>query len=609
MDNDKQKIELLAPAKDLDTGIAAINCGADAVYVGAPQFSAREKAGNSIENIEKLVNYAHQYYARVYITLNTILNDSELLQAVQLVHNLYNIGVDAIIIQDMGFLEHNLPPIPLFASTQTHNISAEKISFLHKVGFQRVILGRELSLEEIKNIHSITDIELECFVHGAVCVSYSGQCYMSYAIGGRSGNRGQCAQPCRKKYSLRDSTGQILVNNSHLLSLKDMNRSNHLRELVDSGITSFKIEGRLKDKQYVMNIVSFYRNELDKILHQIGKEKSSSGISHPDFRAHPDKTFNRQYSDYFLNGRTKSLANFSTPKSMGEKIGTVKGITKEYFTLKEKHDLDKGDGICFIDSSGDLCGTTINKIDGEKVFPQKISELAQNLTIYRNYNHEFATQLGKSRTIRKISTTLYCEINEKNIIFKARDEDNNQVSLTFKNNFETAKNQQGVLDTIRKQFLKSGNTIFETTIEITATPPYPFIPVKILNDMRRSLLEELLKTRMESYSQHIRITKTMPVDYPEKNLSYRANIFNEKAKAFYKNHGVQNIEPAAETGLLLNGKKVMTTKYCLRYELGLCGQKLNEPLYLVDEKGQPFELSFDCKKCEMNIYFGDKNDS
>ncbi|MEQ8225541.1 MAG: peptidase U32 family protein, partial [Candidatus Eremiobacterota bacterium] len=352
-----KKIELLSPAKDLECGMAAIKCGADAIYIGAERFGARVSAGNSPEDIKELVSFAHRYFARVYVTLNTILTDKETGQAKELMEKLYETGVDAFIIQDMGFLEMDLPPVPLFASTQCHNNSAEKIRFLEQVGFKRAILARELSLKEIKYIREKTEIELEFFVHGALCVCYSGQCYLSYAIGGRSGNRGDCAQPCRKIYSLVDESGNFIIKDKYLLSLKDLNLSGYIRELVDAGINSFKIEGRLKDINYVKNIVSFYRQKIDLA----GYKKTSSGNISINFTPDPEKTFNRGYTDYFFNGRRKDITSFNTPKSTGKSCGKILKCDKNSFYLTY-HSLKAGDGICFFDDTSILRGTSVKKV-------------------------------------------------------------------------------------------------------------------------------------------------------------------------------------------------------------------------------------------------------
>ena len=331
-----KNIELLAPAKNLEAGTNAIDCGADAVYIGASRFGARSSVGNSVADIEQLARYAHTYWGRVYVALNTILYDDEFPEALSLIRQLYEAGIDGLIVQDMGLLECDLPPLPLIASTQTHNVTPEKIAFLEQVGFQRVILARELNLEQITAIRAATTVELECFVHGAVCVCYSGQCYMSYASGGRSGNRGECAQPCRKAYRLKDGSGKIIGDRRYFLSLKDMNRSEYLKELIQVGVSSFKIEGRLKDSAYVKNIVSYYRRRLDSVLEECGLSKSSSGTTSIDFIPNPAKTFNRSNSSYFLKDSREQVGSLNTPKSTGECIGRIASVGKRFFTLKSQ---------------------------------------------------------------------------------------------------------------------------------------------------------------------------------------------------------------------------------------------------------------------------------
>jgi putative protease len=393
MNNNFNTIELLAPARDYDCARAAILCGADAVYIGAPQFSARAAAGNSLDDIRRVVGLAHVYFVRVYVALNTILTDEELAAAKELIEQLYEIGIDGLIVQDMGLLEMELPPIPIIASTQTNNASIEKVKFLEEVGFSRVILARELTVDQIAAIRAGTSVELECFVHGALCVGASGQCYMSYALGGRSGNRGECAQPCRRRYTLKDSTGKVVSTDRYLLSLKDLNLSANLAELLDAGATSFKIEGRLKDAGYVANIVGFYRQKLDAILAERGLRKSSSGSVSLNFSPEPNKTFNRGFTGYGVTGRGPKMGSIDTPKSMGEPVGTIAEIGKDWFTLAGDMELHNGDGVCFFDAYGELCGTVINRVENGRAVPQKMDGLKAGVELYRNYDHVFAKQL------------------------------------------------------------------------------------------------------------------------------------------------------------------------------------------------------------------------
>ena len=367
-------IELLAPAKDKICAITAINYGADAIYIGANNFGARKNASNTLDDIKEIIDYAHKFNVKVFITINTVLFDDELEQAQNLIKKLYEIKADAIIIQDMGLLELDLPPISLHSSTQCHNSTTEKVQFLEKIGFERAILARELSIEEIKEIAQKTSIEIETFIQGALCVSYSGQCYLSYAIGGRSANRGECAQPCRKKYSLIDKNGKFIAKNQHLLCLKDFNASDYLEELIDAGVSSFKIEGRLKDENYIKNTVSFYRQKLDEIIAKKGLKRASIGISKIDFEPNLNKTFNRGFCSYFLTGRNNEITSFATPKNQGEFIGTIAETKKHCFKIKGEK-INKNDGISFFDEKNELCGTKIEKIENNWLFPNSMEKI------------------------------------------------------------------------------------------------------------------------------------------------------------------------------------------------------------------------------------------
>ncbi|OGI18388.1 MAG: hypothetical protein A2287_08065 [Candidatus Melainabacteria bacterium RIFOXYA12_FULL_32_12] len=603
-----KNIELLAPAKDLECGIAAIKCGADAVYIGANKFGARNTVGNSLEDIEKLIIFAHKYWAKVYITINTILNDNELLEAEKLINKLYQIGADAIIIQDMGLLELDLPPIPLFASTQTHNNNYKKVEFLEKVGFQRVILARELSLQDIKEIKSKTNIDLECFIHGALCVSYSGQCYLSYAIGGRSGNKGECAQPCRKLYSLIDSSENVIAKDKYLLSLKDLNLSEYIQGLIEAGITSFKIEGRLKDINYIKNVVSFYRQEIDKSLLKLDIHRSSSGKSIINFEPDPYKSFNRGFTNYFLNGRNKHITSFDTPKSLGEPVGKVISIDKTSFTINTKIKFNNGDGICFFDENNVLQGTNINKIENDHIYPNDIKFIKKGTFIYRNFNHDFIKKLESAHIERKISVQLrFFEENNK-LMLHIIDENGIEAHQEIEIKKEIANNKEMALNNIQKQLLKLGETEFvcsEITIDLKNIY---FVPIKTLNELRRNIIDQLRLNRIEKYPREIHKIERNNFPYMEKNLNYEANILNDSAKNFYQRHGAEKISLAAESGIDLNGKKVMTTKHCLKYQLDLCPKeshkaKIKEPLYLIDNHNKNYTLNFDCKNCEMEVLF------
>lgn len=604
---------MLAPAKDGPTARAAIQCGADAVYLGAPRFSAREAAGNPISVIQEVTDFAHQYYAKVYVALNTLLYDDELPVAEKMIHQLYDVGVDGLIVQDTGLLELDLPPLPLIASTQMHNATAEKVKFWEEVGFSRVILARELTLEQIRQIRRQTHIELECFIHGALCVGASGQCYLSYALGGRSGNRGQCAQPCRRLYSLKDASGKMLVKDRHLLCLKDLNLSDHLEELLDAGITSFKIEGRLKDIPYVANVVGFYRQKLDAILSKRALRRSSSGTAHLRFEPNLEKTFTRGFTDYGLTGRASSLASLDTPKSIGEYVGTVTRVEKSCFTLDSDHDLHNADGICFFDRRRNLDGTVINKVEGRKVCPQEIRGICVGQEIYRNFDYVFSRQFTGRPAERKIRLSLVLQETSDNLVLSGTDEDGNQASVEISEAKQPADKKEAARQTIQAQVTKLGNTIFECSDLQLQTRDVYFLPVSKLNAAKRQLVEQLLQVRQANRPRPAGSIQGNAVPYPDKCLTFTGNVLNAKARAFYLRHGVETIAPAAESGPDLCGQVVMTTKYCLRRELGLCegsGSKAAaEPLLLEDEDGRQYPLRFHCGPCGMEISLGRKENT
>lgn len=602
-----KKIELLAPAKDLESGIAAINYGADAVYIGAPKFGARAAARNSLEDIQKLCEYAHLFFAKVYVTLNTILFDTELAEAEQLIHQLYEIKVDAIIIQDMGILEMNLPPVPLFASTQTNNYTWEKVKFLEDSGIQRVILARELSLKQINEIRSKTNVDLEFFIHGALCVSLSGQCYFSHAIEKGSANRGTCAQACRSYYSLKDSTGKTLIKNKHILSLKDLNLTNHIAELLDAGVTSFKIEGRLKDLNYVKNITNHYRKHIDLALEKRDDfKKQSSGNIYSDFNADPERTFNRGYTNYFIKDRNPKIASLDTPKSIGKEIGIVKSVGPDYFKIDCNSIINNGDGICFFDDSSILQGYNVNKVDNSKIYIDNIHDLKPGTIIYRNYDHHFNKQLSNSKTERKIPINI--EITESNngIVIQAKDSDNITINWDYTKQKEEAKNAELAIVNIKKQFSKSGDSIFTVeNISVNLNTPL-FFPISELNELRRKTFDLLTEERLKNYlRKEFKIEKTNH-PYPEENLNYKGNVLNRYAVDFYKRHGVKTIDVAFEAQSDFSGKEIMLTRYCIKYQLGACKkfeknpEKISEPLFLEDNN-RKYKLDFDCNNCLMKV--------
>jgi len=605
-----RNIELLAPARNAETGIEAIRHGADAVYIGAPQFSARAAAGNSLEDITRLVEFAHQFDARVYVALNTILTDEQLPDAEALIHSLYKIGVDAIIVQDMGILSLNLPPIAIHASTQTDNRTVEKVKFMEECGFSQVVLARELTLPLIKEIASNTKVPLEVFVHGALCVSYSGQCYVSQAYTNRSANRGECAQFCRLPYRLEDANGKVIATNQHLLSLKDMNRSESLEQLLDAGVTSLKIEGRLKDISYVKNITAYYRQKLDQIFKRRPEYRAaSSGKCSFNFTPIPEKSFNRGFTDYYIDKKNKqqeSIANFTTPKSQGEFVGFVKAIGRNYFTVSGIVPLNNGDGLCFINDKSDLVGFRVNRVEENRLFPAEMPTLKAKTRLYRNFDQEFERQLSKPTAERKINIAVELSEIPFGFALTMTDDKKRSVSVTFPYEKQPAQSPQR--ENISRQLSKLGNTIFTADkVEIKTRGEW-FVPASQLAEWRRIVVERLVNVRSIAFRQPISRIKETDHPFVEKKLTYLANVANKNAERFYLRHQVTEVAPAFELNPLKD-VPLMFMKHCVKYSLGFCPvhQKGNgefqEPLYLVT-KNTRLRLEFDCKKCEMRVYQG-----
>lgn len=597
--------ELLAPAKNLECGIAAINHGADAIYIGASQFGARAAAGNSVEDIASLVQYAHRYKAKVLVALNTILTDEQLPEAEKLIHRIYHAGADALIVQDMGILKMDIPPIALHASTQTNNRTPEKVQFLQDAGFSRVVLARELTLQQIQTISSQTSVELEAFVHGALCVSYSGQCYMSQALCGRSANRGQCAQYCRLPYQLYDADGNQLLKNKHLLSLKDLDLSDSLEEMMKAGISSFKIEGRLKDIDYVKNITAYYRGKLDAILEgNKSYGRASSGRTLFNFTPNPEKSFRRGASDYFLHGRKPGLVQLQTPKSMGELIGKVKNVGAGYFSVVGAEKLNNGDGLCFINAQGDLSGFRANRVEGQRVFPAEMPKITAGVDLYRNQDQEFDRVLQRKTSERRIAVDILMKETTDGFEIVLTDEDGWVVKNAFVAEKQPAQKPDAVNDNVRNQLSKLGNTIYQAREIKIETSGAWFFPSSQLGEWRRQSFEKLDEYRLNAYKREERkIAKQVPLY--ENTLDYTANITNSLSDAFYKEHGVQSIMPGFEVKAQ-DDVPLMYCKYCVKFQMGWCPKegykaKISEPL-LLENNGQRFELRFDCKKCEMHIY-------
>ena len=643
-----KKIELLSPAKNLEVGIAAINHGADAVYIGGPSFGAREKVGNSIEDIETLCRHAALFDAKVYVTMNTLLFDSELEEARKIAYDCWNAGVDALIVQDMALLNMDMPPIALHASTQCHNIEAEKVKFLEDVGFSQVVLARELSIEQIKEIRLRTTVPLEYFVHGALCVSYSGQCYLSHVIGGRSANRGACAQPCRLSWNLENAEGKRLVTNRHLLSLRDLNNSKNIEELIDAGITSFKIEGRLKDIDYVKNVTAFYRKTIDEIIE--GRDdlcRSSRGESNPSFYPNPEKSFSRGFTDYFIHGRQKYIDAPYSPKSMGEYLGTIEKVKNKSVTIKTNKELHNGDGLCFLDRENNLLGFNVNAVSRDASMLPTIKHIdtsesrkvagsqghkgirSQTVTsntdismmtrfkiegskIFRNSDLVWQKEVEKSSGNRKIKIDLKLTDTEDGFALSAKlhNEDSEYVTTNISIEKEIANNAEKALENIKNKISQWGDTEFSVAkIEIffdnrQRTTAY-FIRTSVLGEMKKDLVEKL-KSYLIDKHRNERETFVKPKTnaiYPKESLSYLGNVINNKSREFYELHGVTDVEDGLEKLKSNDELVVMTTKHCIRYANNICSKEIGKPatsLYLVNDKGR-FRLDFDCRNCCMKV--------
>lgn len=602
----QRKIELLAPAKNLECGMAAIDHGADAVYIGAPKFGARAAAVNSLEDIAALVEYAHLYNVRIYVTVNTILKDEELKETEEMIRALYRVGVDALIVQDMGIAGLELPPIPLHASTQMDNRTAEKVRFLGDAGFRQVVLARELSLREIGKIHeACPDVPLEIFVHGALCVSYSGQCYVSQACFGRSANRGECAQFCRLPFSLVDSNDRVIAKDKHLLSLKDLNQSEELEALLDAGASSFKIEGRLKDVSYVKNVTAAYRQKLDAILAR-RKEyvRASSGSCRYAFNPQLDKSFSRGFTHYFLHGRTRDVFSFDTPKSLGEEMGTMKEARGNYLTVAGLKSFNNGDGVCYIDEQGKLQGFRINRVEGNKLYPQEVPRIKPRTVLYRNFDQEFEKILARRSSERKMAVAIRLADTAFGFVLTLTDEDDNRVTLSLPRAKEPARTPQE--ENLKTQLAKLGNTPFEAErVDIDFTENW-FLPASVLADFRRQAIEKLIAARRINYRRELAVLRPTTHAFPQTTLTYLGNVMNARAASFYAGHGVASIAPAFEQ-TPVEKAVLMFCKHCLRYSMGWCPvhqrerSPYREPYYLVSTDGKRFRLEFDCRNCQMKV--------
>ena len=628
------QLELLAPARDADIGIEAIHHGADAVYIGGPSFGARSSADNTVQDIARLVQHAHRFNARIFVTLNTILRDDELERARRLAWQMYEAGVDALIIQDMGLLEIDLPPIQLHASTQTDIRTPEKARFLQDVGLSQIVLARELTLPQIAQVRAATDpgrCTLEFFIHGALCVAYSGQCYISAAHTGRSANRGECSQACRLPYQVVDAQGRFVAHDKHVLSMKDNNQSANLAALVDAGVRSFKIEGRYKDMGYVKNITAHYRLLLDALIEDrqgsaLPLARSSSGSTQFSFRPDPNQNFNREFTDYFVQGRQMDIGAFDSPKNPGQPIGYVSKVHPDAVDLElddASHTLHNGDGLCYYDLQKELVGLAINRaqaLDAARglwrVFPKDpmagFKDLRRGTQVNRNRDTHWVRTLEKKSSDRRIGVWAQLTQAPEGLALTLTDEDGHSASAHLATALTLAREPETALASLKEQLSRMGNTVFSALdVQLTLDQPW-FVPASALNALRRDAVAALEAARAAAWQRLPRAAALEPpVPYPEDSLSYLANVLNQKAHDFYARHGVRVIEPAYEAIQELGEVSLMITKHCVRFSLSLCPKQAKgvtgvqgtvraEPLQLINGR-EKLTLRFDCKPCEMHV--------
>ena len=627
------QLELLSPARDADIGIEAVNHGADAIYIGGPSFGARASAENSVQDIARLVRHAHRYHSRVFVTLNTILRDDELEPARRLIHQLHDAGADALIIQDMGLLELDLPPIQLHASTQTDIRTPEKARFLQDAGLSQIVLARELTLPQIAAIRAATDPQrcnIEFFVHGALCVAYSGQCYISHAHTGRSANRGDCSQACRLPYEVKDAQGRIVAHDKHVLSMKDNNQSDNLAALIDAGVRSFKIEGRYKDMGYVKNITAHYRLLLDEILEQRPElARASSGECTFFFQPDPNQNFNREFTDYFVQGRQIDIGAFDSPKNPGQAIGWVSKVNPDSVELEVSDaatELANGDGLCYYDLQKELVGLQTNRVEklgkGQsggriwRIFPKDpmagFKDLRKGVEVNRNRSMDWVRGLERKSAERRIGAWLRLAEVPGGLKLSLTDEDGCVGEASASVELQTARDPSQADAKLREQLARLGETIFSAhDIALELSTP-KFVPASTLNALRRDAVAALEAARERSLGRLPRAKPVEPpVSYPEDTLSYLANVYNHKARDFYARHGVKVIAAAYESQEEEGEVSLMITKHCVRFSLSLCpkqakgvtgvqGQVRAEPLQLINGK-EKLTLRFDCKPCEMHV--------
>jgi putative protease len=597
-----RRLELLSPAKNEMAARAAILNGADAVYIGAPGFGARRAASNPVAAIERVAELAHRYYARVFVTLNTVLYDDEWPRARQLVRDVYNAGADALIVQDMALLQLDLPPIALHASTQMHNYDLERIKFLDRLGFRRIVLARELTLDQVRAIRREVSAELEYFVHGALCVSLSGQCYLSHYLTGRSANRGECAQPCRMRWNLADSTGKVLAREKYLLSLKDLNLSGHLPELIEAGVDSFKIEGRLKEPSYTANVTRYYAALLDRYIEQReGYSRASSGTVTASFEPDLERSFNRGFTGYFLSGRVQGLVNADTPKATGKRVAKVVKAEGNRLTVESLEPVHNADGLCYF-AGGELKGIQINRAEGNILWSNERVVAAPGTWLYRNHDHAFENHLEKRESRREIRVEIEIRSEERHLLFTATDEDNVTASIRTEESFDPAEKEE-LPDQICRQTRKSGGTGFLCT-RVTYHGEALFLPTSLVNQYRRRLLQELEHNRAQARVRWTRHPVSPGIPFPGV-AEWRLNITNALAARFYRDHGVEHPPLGFEASDDHHGKAVMHCRYCILFEMGACLKQkqappVKLPLYLYNHLGR-FLLEIDCTTCFTRV--------
>ncbi len=623
----KHHLELLSPARDVTIAREAILHGADAVYIGGPSFGARHNAENSVADIAELVKFAHLFHARVFVTLNTILHDDELEAARKLIWEFYEAGVDALIVQDMGIMELDIPPIEIHASTQTDIRSLEKAKFLADAGFSQLVLARELNLQEIRQISDSVDATVEFFIHGALCVAFSGQCYISHAQTGRSANRGDCSQACRLPYTLKDESGAVVAYEKHLLSMKDNNQSANLRALIDAGVRSFKIEGRYKDVSYVKNITAYYRQRLDEILEERSDlARASSGRTEHFFVPDPERTFHRGSTDYFVNDRLADIGAFDSPKFTGLPVGEVLKVGKRDLIASTSDPLSNGDGLNVL-VKREVVGFRASVVELLKQFeengeprwqyrvepnemPEELKRLRPNHPLNRNLDHNWQQALLKTSAERRVGVSWQAELSAGRVTLTATSEEGIAASASLDGAFGAANKPEQALEQLRDLLGQLGTTIYHAdAVEIDA-PQMPFVPNSQLKALRREVIETLTSARIAAHRKGWRKPVSVPPPvYPESHLSFLANVYNEKARAFYQRFGVQLIDAAYEAHEETGEVPVMITKHCLRFSFNLCPKQAKgvtgvrtkvAPMQLV-HGDEVLTLKFDCKPCEMHV--------